>query len=77
MGKLFGTDGVRGIANTELSPELAFKIGRAAAFVLTKEVSHSPKIIVGMDTRQSGTMLNAALSAGICSVGAFVVNLGI
>lgn len=77
MGKYFGTDGVRGVANTELTPELVFKLGRAGAYVLTKESKHAAKIIVGMDTRISGDMLEAALIAGICSVGAHAVSLGI
>ncbi len=75
--KLFGTDGVRGIANTELTGELAYKLGRAGAFVLTKETKHSPKILVGMDTRISGDMLESALVAGICSVGAHAVLAGV
>src|SRR3712207_8829744 len=66
MSRLFGTDGVRGIANTELTADLAFKLGRAGAFVLT-EGTHKPKILVGMDTRISGDMLEAALVAGILS----------
>lgn len=77
MGKLFGTDGVRGIANTELTGRLAYELGRAGAYVLTKETSHTPKILVGMDTRISGDMLEAALTAGICSVGAHAVLAGI
>ncbi|MBD9219075.1 MAG: phosphoglucosamine mutase [Clostridiales bacterium] len=77
MGKLFGTDGVRGIANTELTGRLAYELGRAGAYVLTKETSHIPKILVGMDTRISGDMLEAALTAGICSVGAHAVLAGI
>ena len=77
MGKFFGTDGVRGVANTELTPELVYKLGRAGAYVLTKENKSTPKIIVGMDTRISGDMLEAALIAGICSVGAKAVSLGI
>lgn len=77
MGKYFGTDGVRGIANIELTPELVFKLGRAGAYVLTKENEHTPKIIVGMDTRISGDMLESALIAGMCSVGAHVISLGV
>lgn len=77
MGRLFGTDGVRGIANTELTPELAFQIGRAGAFVLAEEAETTPKIIIGKDTRISGDMLEAALIAGICSAGAQAVSLGI
>ncbi|MCX7695197.1 MAG: phosphoglucosamine mutase, partial [Caloramator sp.] len=60
MGRMFGTDGVRGIANTELTAELAYKLGRAGAYVLT-EGAHKPTIIVGKDTRISGDMLESAL----------------
>jgi phosphoglucosamine mutase len=80
MTKLFGTDGVRGIANTVLSPELAFKLGRVGGHILTKDhksKSNNNFIIVGRDTRQSGDMLNASLSAGICSIGVDVWDLGI
>lgn len=73
MGRLFGTDGVRGVANKELTPELAFKIGRAGAYVLTEKANGRPKILVGRDTRISGAMLESALVAGICSVGAEAV----
>ncbi len=76
MGRLFGTDGVRGVANSELTPELAFKIGRAGAYVLTSD-AHKPKILVGRDTRISGEMLESALIAGICSVGAQAVCVGV
>ncbi len=77
MGRLFGTDGVRGIANNELTCEMAFNIGKAAAYVLTKETRHKPKILIGKDSRISGDMLEASLSAGLCSVGAKVISLGI
>lgn len=77
MGKLFGTDGVRGVANLELTPRLAYQLGQAGAYVLTGETKHTPKILVGMDTRISGDMLEAALISGICSVGAQVVTLGV
>ncbi len=77
MGRLFGTDGVRGIANLELTCELAMQIGKAAAYVLTKETHHKPKILIGKDSRLSGDMLESALASGLCSVGASVVNLGI
>jgi phosphoglucosamine mutase len=77
MGRLFGTDGVRGVANTELTAELAYELGRAGAYVLTAETNHVPKILVGMDTRISGDMLEAALIAGICSVGAEAISVGI
>ena len=76
MSRMFGTDGVRGIANTELTAELAYKLGRAGAYVLT-EGSHKPKILVGKDTRISGDMLEAALVSGILSVGAEAVILGV
>lgn len=76
MGRLFGTDGVRGIANGSLSCELAMRIGAAGACVLTNEV-HSPRILIGMDTRKSGDMLSSALTAGICSVGGDVVHVGV
>ena len=77
MGRLFGTDGVRGIANSELTCETAFKIGKCAAYVLTREIQHKPKILIGKDTRISGDMLEAALTAGLCSLGAEVVPLGV
>jgi len=77
LGRLFGTDGVRGVANKELTAELAFKLGYAGANVLTKELSHTPKILVGKDTRLSGDMLECALEAGICSTGAQVIKLGV
>jgi len=76
MGRLFGTDGARGIANKELTCELAMNIGRAAAMVLANENKH-PKILIGKDTRLSGDMLEGALTAGLCSIGADVVLLGV
>lgn len=69
MGRLFGTDGVRGLANEALTCDLAYQLGQAAAYVLTL-AKHKPKILIGRDTRISGDMLEAALAAGICSVGA-------
>ncbi|HOQ16523.1 MAG TPA: phosphoglucosamine mutase [Defluviitaleaceae bacterium] len=77
MGRLFGTDGVRGVANTELSIELAYKLGQAGAYVLSKEAHHQARILVGKDTRISGNMLEAALIAGICSVGAKAITVGV
>ncbi len=77
MGKLFGTDGARGIANKELTCEVAMQIGRAAATVLTRHVKNTPKIIIAQDTRISGHMLESALVAGICSVGVDVELLGV
>jgi phosphoglucosamine mutase len=76
MGRLFGTDGVRGIANTELTPEIAFSLGQAATFLLGREFKR-PQLVVGRDTRISGGMLEAALSAGICSAGGEAVNVGV
>ncbi|WP_078393479.1 phosphoglucosamine mutase [Shouchella patagoniensis] len=76
MGKYFGTDGVRGVANTELTPELAFKLGRAGGYVLTKEVEQ-PKVLIGRDTRISGEMLEAALTAGLISIGVEVMRIGV
>lgn len=73
MGRLFGTDGARGVANSELTCELAMKIGRAAAMVLTESCAHKPKVLIGMDTRASSHMLAAAIGAGLCSVGADVL----
>ena len=77
MGRLFGTDGARGVANTELTSELAMQIGRAAAEVLITADGKRPKVLIGKDTRASGDMLEAALSAGLCSVGADVYLLGV
>jgi len=77
MGRLFGTDGARGVANSELSCELAMKIGRATAMVLTDDSHRRPRVLVGMDTRASSDMLEAAISAGLCSVGADVLLLGV
>lgn len=78
MGRLFGTDGVRGIANKDLTNELAMQIGAAAAEVLLKESkSAKPTVLIGKDTRASGDMLEAALTAGLCSVGCNVLSVGI
>lgn len=77
MGRLFGTDGARGVAITELTCEMAMQIGRAAALVLTKETKHRAKIFIGKDPRISSDILEAALCAGICSVGAEAVKLGV
>lgn len=76
MGRFFGTDGVRGVANTELTAELAYRLGRAGAYVLTRGKQNA-KIVVGKDTRVSGDMLEAALVAGILSVGADAIRVGI
>lgn len=76
MGKYFGTDGVRGIANKQLTPELAYKIGRCGGYVLAGQVD-KPTVVIGQDTRISGPMLEAALVSGLLSIGANVVRLGI
>jgi phosphoglucosamine mutase len=76
MGKYFGTDGVRGVANRELTPELAYKIGRCGGYVLAGKAAR-PKVVIGMDTRISGPMLEAALTAGLLSIGADVIRLGV
>lgn len=76
MGRLFGTDGVRGIANAELTPELAFKLGKAGAHVLSKDKKR-PVVLIGKDTRLSGDMLEDALSAGILAVGGNVIKVGV
>lgn len=77
MGKYFGTDGVRGIANQELTAELAYSIGRCGGYVLTKQALGKPKVLIGMDTRLSGCMLQASLTAGLLSIGADVIQLGV
>ena len=77
MGRLFGTDGVRGVANSELTCEMAMNIGRAAAMVLTDDDRRHPRILIGKDTRKSSDMLEAAITAGLCSVGANVIQLGV
>ena len=77
MGRLFGTDGVRGIANEELTPVLAMQLGQAGACVLTREKEHRPTLMVGCDTRISGDMLANALMAGACSVGANCIFVGV
>ncbi|WP_026585115.1 phosphoglucosamine mutase [Bacillus sp. J33] len=76
MGKYFGTDGVRGVANSELTPELAFKLGRFGGYVLTKDHDR-PKVLIGRDTRISGHMLEGALVAGLLSIGAEVMRIGV
>ena len=77
MGRLFGTDGARGVANSEISCELAMNIGKAAAMVLTENTNRKPKVLIGKDTRISGDMLECAISCGLCSVGADVMTLGV
>lgn len=77
MKKLFGTDGVRGVANKGLTPELAFDLGKAGAYVLTKNATGVPKVLVAKDGRRSGDMLEAALTAGLCSIGVEVYHCGV
>lgn len=77
MGKLFGTDGARGIANLDLSCEISMQIGRAAAMVLIEDNVKKPKVLIGKDTRQSSDMLEAALTTGLCSVGSDVISVGV
>ncbi|HFI0641663.1 TPA: phosphoglucosamine mutase [Streptococcus suis] len=77
MGKYFGTDGVRGEANVELTPELAFKLGRFGGYVLSQHETDVPRVFVACDTRISGQMLEAALIAGLLSVGIHVYKLGV
>ena len=77
MGKYFGTDGVRGVANVGLTPELAFKLGRYGGYILTKHASGKPQVLIGRDTRVSGHMLENALVAGLLSTGADVMLLGV
>ncbi|MBO4991656.1 MAG: phosphoglucosamine mutase [Firmicutes bacterium] len=76
MGRLFGTDGVRGVANSELTPELAFNLGKAGAYVLSKDAER-PVFLIGKDTRISGDMLEDALSAGILAMGGNVIKVGV
>ena len=77
MRRLFGTDGVRGIANEFLSCELAMSIGRALGFILSSNQKYKPRVIIGMDTRLSSEMLVSAISAGLCSSGSDVMTLGV
>lgn len=77
MARLFGTDGVRGIANEDITIELAMNIGRAAAVVLTQGRRRRPLVVIGKDTRISSDMLESALTAGLCSVGADVISIGV
>ena len=77
MGRIFGTDGARGVANTEISCKLAMDIGRAAAMVISEQIGRKPVFLIGKDTRISSDMLEAAISAGLCSVGADVIQAGV
>ena len=77
MARLFGTDGVRGEANVELTPELAYRLGRAATLYFGENSETMPKILIGRDTRISGQMFEAALCAGICSAGGRAIIVGV
>ena len=77
MRKYFGTDGIRRIANTELTPELVYKVAKAGAYVLSKHTEHTPTIFIGRDTRISGTLIESAMIAGFLSYGANVKTLGV
>lgn len=77
MRKYFGTDGIRRIANTDLTPELVYKVAKAGAYVLSKHTDHSPTILIGRDTRLSGTLIESAMTAGFLSYGANVKLLGV
>ncbi len=77
MRKYFGTDGIRRIANTELTPELVYKVAKAGAYVLSKHTDHAPTILIGRDTRISGTLIESAMTAGFLSYGANVKLLGV
>ena len=77
MRKYFGTDGIRRIANTELTPELVYKVAKAGAYVLSKHTDHTPTILIGRDTRLSGTLIESAMTAGFLSYGANVKLLGV
>ena len=77
MRKYFGTDGIRRIANTELTPEFALRVAKAGAYVLSKHANHAPTILIGRDTRLSGTLLESAMTAGFLSYGANVKLLGV
>ncbi len=77
MKKYFGTDGIRRIANTELTPELVYKVAKAAAFVFSKNADHTPVILIGKDTRLSGNLIESSMTAGFLSYGVNVIHLGV
>ncbi|HAN44586.1 MAG TPA: phosphoglucosamine mutase [Ruminococcaceae bacterium] len=77
MGRIFGTDGIRGIANTELTPELAMNLGKACAMVVEERIGRKPRIIIGKDTRLSSDLLESAVCAGLCSAGADAMLTGV
>ena len=76
MGKLFGTDGIRGVVNAGLDADLAYKVGLAAATVLAKNKGEKPLVTIGKDTRISGDLLKGSLISGLCTAGADVLDLG-
>lgn len=77
MRKYFGTDGIRRIANTELTPELVYKVAKAGAYVFSKHSNHTPLILIGKDTRLSGSLIESSMTAGLLSYGANVIHLGV
>lgn len=77
MRKYFGTDGIRRIANTELTPELVYKVAKAGAYVFSKHASHTPLVLIGKDTRLSGNLIESSMTAGLLSYGANVIHLGV
>lgn len=77
MRKYFGTDGIRRIANTELTPELVYKVAKAGAYVFSKHSEDTPLILIGKDTRLSGNLIESSITAGLLSYGANVIHLGV
>lgn len=77
MRKYFGTDGIRRIANTELTPELVYKVAKAGAYVFSKHKEGTPLILIGKDTRISGNLIESSMTAGLLSYGANVIHLGV
>ena len=77
MKKYFGTDGIRRIANTELTPELVYKVSKAGAYVFSKHSQDTPLILIGKDTRLSGSLIESSMTAGLLSYGANVIHLGV
>lgn len=77
MRKYFGTDGIRRIANTELTPELVYRVAKAGAYIFSKNTNHTPLILIGKDTRLSGDLIESSMTAGFLSYGANVMHLGV
>jgi len=77
MRRYFGTDGIRRIANTELTPELVYKVSKAAAYVFNKHTNHTPLVLIGKDTRLSGNLIESSMTSGFLSYGANVIHLGV